>query len=294
MKYYSFITSAALLGVAHSFAAEISVDAANFKNACSPLLYGACIEDVNHEIYGGLYDQRLYGESFEEPAKAVAIFGWSAYDGIWRPAGVSVAVNPVAGAKLVRDQPQFADGEVEFDLRFTSPGPASNNAGAIVRVQNAGVGADAFNGYEISLAADGSGIVLGRHQQNFALLKSAAVAVDVSQWQHLRVVLTGGRVQVYLNGGTTAVIDYVDANPLPAGSMGLRTWNSAAEFRNFKSVAGGQDVTANFQAVPASITGWPAFGGAWQPNDSSSGVAVTANQGAKIVQDQPQISDGAV
>jgi alpha-L-arabinofuranosidase len=31
------------------------------------LMYGSCIEDVNHEIYGGLYDQKIFGESFEEP-----------------------------------------------------------------------------------------------------------------------------------------------------------------------------------------------------------------------------------
>jgi hypothetical protein len=28
------------------------------------LMYGSCIEDVNHEIYGGLYDQKIFVESF--------------------------------------------------------------------------------------------------------------------------------------------------------------------------------------------------------------------------------------
>lgn len=32
----------------------------------SPYLVGACIEDVNHEIYGGIYSQLIFGESFEE------------------------------------------------------------------------------------------------------------------------------------------------------------------------------------------------------------------------------------
>lgn len=32
-------------------------------------LIGAGIEDVNHELYGGLYSQMVYGESFEEPAR---------------------------------------------------------------------------------------------------------------------------------------------------------------------------------------------------------------------------------
>ena len=29
---------------------------------------GAGIEELNHEIYGGLYSQLIHGESFEEPA----------------------------------------------------------------------------------------------------------------------------------------------------------------------------------------------------------------------------------
>jgi hypothetical protein len=32
----------------------------------SPYLTGACIEDVNHEVYGGIYSQMIFGESFEE------------------------------------------------------------------------------------------------------------------------------------------------------------------------------------------------------------------------------------
>jgi hypothetical protein len=30
---------------------------------------GAYLEDVNHEIYGGIYSPMVYGESFQEPAK---------------------------------------------------------------------------------------------------------------------------------------------------------------------------------------------------------------------------------
>lgn len=32
----------------------------------SPYLTGACLEDVNHEVYGGIYSQMIFGESFEE------------------------------------------------------------------------------------------------------------------------------------------------------------------------------------------------------------------------------------
>ena len=37
----------------------------------SPYLIGACMEDVNHEVYGGIYCQMLYGESFEEEPQEI-------------------------------------------------------------------------------------------------------------------------------------------------------------------------------------------------------------------------------
>ena len=48
---------------------SIKIDAGKVLNHISPLMYGSCIEDVNHEIYGGLYAQMIFGESFEEPPR---------------------------------------------------------------------------------------------------------------------------------------------------------------------------------------------------------------------------------
>ncbi len=48
---------------------SIKIDAGKVLNHVSPLMYGSCIEDVNHEIYGGLYAQMIFGESFEEPPR---------------------------------------------------------------------------------------------------------------------------------------------------------------------------------------------------------------------------------
>jgi alpha-L-arabinofuranosidase len=45
---------------------KITVYADSIIKTVSPLLTGACIEDVNHEIYGGLYSQMIFGESFQE------------------------------------------------------------------------------------------------------------------------------------------------------------------------------------------------------------------------------------
>lgn len=58
----------------------IRVEASHVLNRVSSWLYGACIEDVNHEIYGGLGAQRVFGESFEEPPAGAA-----GVSGMWEP-----------------------------------------------------------------------------------------------------------------------------------------------------------------------------------------------------------------
>ena len=54
----------------------LRVQADKVLGRVSPYMRGAGIEDVNHELYGGIYSQMLFGESFEEPAgKADGISG---------------------------------------------------------------------------------------------------------------------------------------------------------------------------------------------------------------------------
>ncbi len=45
-------------------------------------------------------------------------------------------------------------------------------------VSEPGNGADNFHGYEISLAADGRKVVLGKHKNNFTPIADAAVSCD--------------------------------------------------------------------------------------------------------------------
>ena len=63
---------------------HIEVQADHAPHPMSRLLTGACIEDVNHEIYGGIYSQMIFGESFQEPPQRDAAEG-SKVSGMWRP-----------------------------------------------------------------------------------------------------------------------------------------------------------------------------------------------------------------
>jgi hypothetical protein len=74
--------------LASAFAADneapvIEVHADRVLHRISRFLTGACIEDVNHEIYGGIDSQMIFGEAFQEPAPLPAIKGFTRYSGQW-------------------------------------------------------------------------------------------------------------------------------------------------------------------------------------------------------------------
>lgn len=239
--------------------ATITVDASKVEGNITPWLYGACIEDVNHEIYGGLYDQKIFGESFEEPVPNPAFDECSAYEGSWRAGDGELLAAAHSGAKLVYDPLVMAAGEAETELRF-SRGGGGDNAGLLVGVSEPGNGADNFNGYEISLTADGRKVVLGKHQKNFTPIADAAVSCDPAQWNRLGVKAGGGKLQVFLNGA--CVLEAGDDTPaLAKGKVALRTWNAEARFRNVKVTADGKVHTLAFRTTPAVQVSrqWDAF-----------------------------------
>jgi alpha-L-arabinofuranosidase len=47
---------------------DVDVDANTVISHISPHMTGVGMEDVNHETYGGIYSQMIYGESFQEPS----------------------------------------------------------------------------------------------------------------------------------------------------------------------------------------------------------------------------------
>ena len=62
--------------------ARIEVRAGAATRPVSRYMTGACIEDVNHEVYGGIYSQMIFGESFQEPAREDGVSGmWRALRG---------------------------------------------------------------------------------------------------------------------------------------------------------------------------------------------------------------------
>lgn len=241
------LTSAAGLVAAESDS-TIEVDAGHVRNRVSRLIYGSCIEDVNHEIYGGLYAQMIFGESFEEPPRRPAAAGWTTFGGRWGTRDGVFSVAADFGAKAVRDAPVLADGTVSCDVRLRDG--RGGNAGLIVRVQDARVGADSWLGYEASISAHGKHLMLGRHRNNFRLLKQVPADIVPGRWYRLQVELAGKLVRVRLDADKPAIVYEDQDHPVDSGSVGVRTWGSDADFRNLVIQRTEGEVVDHFAPVP--------------------------------------------
>ena len=97
--------------------AKITVDAAHIVRPISPYLTGACIEDVNHEIYGGLYSQMIFGESFQEPAQPGAAVDASV-SGMWKP----VRLGEARGGFFLEKKDPFVGAQSQQITLHSGPG----------------------------------------------------------------------------------------------------------------------------------------------------------------------------
>jgi hypothetical protein len=252
--------------------AKIVVDASKVTNKISPLIYGSGMEDVNHEVYGGLYDQKIFGEGFEEPAVGMQFRNFSRYEGYWGLDGQNLSVGSHAGAKLISEMSAFENGSAEVDLKFT--GVLGENAGLLFHVNKAGNGSDNFEGYEISIQQNGKKIILGKHNFNFTPLAQANIRVNRYGWTHLKVQMTGSRIQVFINKAQKPVIDFDDKSaPILSGKVGLRTWNADAVFQNLQI-----DNSKGLVRVPFQGTESPSVSAMWD-------VVNTGNVRSKLTLD---------
>jgi len=243
--------------------ATITIHADQVLHTNSPYLTGACIEDVNHEIYGGLYSQMIFGESFQEPASpSTPLVGFTAYGGSWLPTNGILQAAAGSGPKLVYNGLNQSSGDVSVQLWFSSD--AGGNAGLILQVSQAGVGADVFNGYEISLAPAGY-LVLGRHVQNFTSLSQVSCSVPIGQWVTLEVQYTNASLNILVN--SNSILQYTDTQqPLTSGQVGLRTWQQDVLFRNLFINA----TNIPFLVATNGLTG--SISGMWSPVSTGSAV----------------------
>jgi hypothetical protein len=245
-------------GVASAQQATITVQTDGPTRPVSRYLTGACIEDVNHEIYGGIYSQMVFGESFQEPAPTAPVRGFAAYGGTWAVSDGELLGSGGDGPKLVSDA-TVADGEASVEILFGDRAPGL--AGLIVRVGRPGVGPDNFDGYEVALDPAAQSLRLGRHRRNWELLRDVPVAVPVGEWVTLAVRMEGATLEVLADG--KSVLRHADAGvPLLTGAVGLRQWQREARYRNLTVTTGDGVRALAFEAEDASLD---QVSGMWRP-----------------------------
>jgi Domain of Unknown Function (DUF1080)/Alpha-L-arabinofuranosidase C-terminal domain len=239
VSFLIFITGPELGNAQQPF---ISVHANQVLHRLTPYLTGACIEDVNHEVYGGIDSQMIFGESFAEPASQFPLKGFKIFGGRWTIANDgSLQGTGGNGSKIVWNGPALSEGEASVDVMLTESG--GGNGGLMLKVTDAGKGTDLFNGYEVSLERPGT-LVIGRHRQNWEPLRRVPCDVPVNEWISLTVRMTGKSLEILVNGKSVAQYEDTE-HPLEAGGVGLRIWQHDVRFRNFSVTTG-----ASQQRIP--------------------------------------------
>ncbi|TWT80178.1 hypothetical protein CA13_15910 [Planctomycetes bacterium CA13] len=260
-----------LLAIAKSNQAQelaIKVDATKQLHPVSHLLTGACIEDVNHEIYGGFYSQMIFGESFQEPATASTIEGFKAYEGEWEVENGVLHISGGQGNKLVSDSPTLRNGEVSVDVKFEDRTPG--NAGLILQVSKAKNGADNFYGYEISLDPALQIFRLGRHRNNWEHIRDVPCEIKVGQWINLQVKLDDGTLAIDVDGVNRLTYEDHDNHSLHEGLVGLRQWQRGASFRNLKVMSESKLIELPFEKTTSPMN--HAVSSMWQASETGTAV----------------------
>ena len=257
------VLKSALICACHSQEVTIEVHAEQVLHTVSPYLTGACIEDVNHEIYGGIYSQMVFGESFQEPPPSPAVIGFKTYGGPWLVDDGAVRIDAADGPKLISERASFADGQVGVEVRFSDR--RGQNAGLIVRVARPSLGADRFVGYEVSLEPARQTLWLARHRNNFEPIKSVKCDVAIGRWIPIEVRLAGSKLDVLVDGNS--VLSHDDGEmALLAGTLGLRAWHSQASYRNFWVKTGKQMERLAFRQAERVLQ----ISGMWRPVQAGS------------------------
>jgi len=271
--------------------AIITVQADKVLHTNSPYLTGACIEDVNHEIYGGIDSQMIFGESFAEPAAQLPLKGFKDFDGRWVLADDgSIQGIGSNGSKIVWEGPALSQGEVSVEVKLTEA--SGGNGGVILKVSDAGKGADAFTGYEVSLERPGY-LVFGLHEQNWEPIRHVPCDVPVNEWIHLTVRMDAKLFEVIVNG--KSVMQFEDTgHSLASGAVGLRIWQHKVSFRNLAVINGASRQKVAFEYETGNGPA-DSVSGMWRPihqGDAKGGFSIES-QGAFAGRQSQQITFAA-
>lgn len=231
----------------------ITVDPSKTIGTVSDYLIGACMEDVNHELYGGIWSQMIYGEKFAEPSKSSTLAGEfdisdGSFSAVVKDGASALQVERGDnGPKLTFKNTDSTTGKASMEMLLDGDGPV----GFLLKASDLRPGADSFFGYEVALG--NNFLRLAKHENNYTLLKEVAVNAPRGTWVNLSVEYTADTITISVNG--EVVLTYTDNSPIRTGNIGLRAWNAAGYFRNIKvATDGGEEREIGYSSSENALT----------------------------------------
>ena len=217
---------------------------------------------------------------------------WNYFDGDWKIQNGEARINGTG--KITIADVRYSDYTVEVEIH----GEGQLNGGILIRASNPSnggngnnsqLGADYFQGYYIGLT--NTGVILGKQNYNWQLLSNVVSNFDPLQSHHMKVVVAGATINVYVNDMTTPILSYTDDNQFIQGNVGLRSYLTVSRFDNFHVYhTSGQGTVpphvASTLPFEDSFNGsvkpeWQFYAGNWQPQSNS--VTVAAYESAKAL-----------
>lgn len=239
-----------LFGTLRADEAEIAVVAGKVISHVTPYMSGIVLEDCNHEIYGGLYSQMIFGESFQEPPTSL-VKGFTACCGTWTVKDGELIGALRVPAKLAAEGPILADGEVGVEIRCPSPKQTAV-AGLLLRANEAGPGYQNVDGYEVLIHGFCATVRLSRYSHLKQFHRDARPMPSLEDWVALVVKVQGNTVETYANGRLMEKYEDPGSRVAP-GRVGLVLHCTGVRFRNLWVRTGGQTTKLPFQSkLPGS------------------------------------------
>lgn len=175
-----------------------------------------------------------FGENFDSGMPKDWVFyggGWYARSGsLYAASNAGSRGYGIRGSKIVDHAVHYTDFAYSASLRLTSKG----DAGLIFRLTDASIGPNAYKGYYVGLNPQRGTIEFGKANNDWVLIGSAPLEVQLNQTYLLKVVAIGDEFTFYLDN--KLVLSSKDST-YKAGSIGLRTYDAQTVFDEVRVVA---------------------------------------------------------
>ena len=188
---------------------DVSVNALDVQASPSAWMTGAGLEDVNHEVYGGIYSQLIFGEGFQEPASQPGI------SSMWR----SLTTGTASGSFALTTETPF-QGRQSQRLTFSA------GAGEL-GIENRGLNrwgihfkaGGSVAGHAYLRGSGGAAVTFAAESADGAVFAETSATLNGAGWQRYDFTLTpntdsaAGRFALKLKAPGTVDVGYVYLEP---------------------------------------------------------------------------------